>query len=41
VRPPNATFEPQTALDSDGRIQHDLFQRLRSERDNKRILLAE
>jgi hypothetical protein len=41
VRPPNATFEPQTALDSDGRIQHDVFQRLRSERDNKRILLAE
>ena len=41
VRPPNATFKPQTALDSDGRIQHDVFQRLRSERDNKRILLAE
>jgi formate-dependent nitrite reductase cytochrome c552 subunit len=41
VRPPNATFEPQTALDSDGRFQHDVFQRLRSERDNKRILLAE
>ena len=41
VRSPSATFEPQTALDFDGRFQHDLFQRLRSERDNKRILLAE
>ena len=41
VRPPNAIFEPQTVLDSDGRFQHDVFQRLRSERDNKRILLAE
>jgi len=41
VRPPNAIFEPQSVLDSDGHFQQDVFQRLRSERDNKRILLAE
>ncbi len=41
VRPPNPTFEPSTALDPDGRFQRDVFQRLRSERDDKRILLAE
>jgi hypothetical protein len=41
VRPANAIFEPQSALDSDGHFQQDVFQRLRSERDNKRILLAE
>jgi hypothetical protein len=41
VHSPNATFSPETALDSNGRLQQDVFQRLRSERDNKRILLAE
>jgi len=41
VRPPNAAFPPETALDSNGRLQEDVFRRLRSERDDKRILLAE
>jgi hypothetical protein len=41
VRRPDATFQPQTVLDSDGHFQQDVFQRLRSERDNKRILLVE
>src|SRR5438128_3387690 len=41
VRPPSATFEPQTGLEPDGRLKREVFERLRNERDNKRILLAE
>jgi hypothetical protein len=41
VCPPNAIFPPETALDSDGRFQKNVFRRLRSERDDKPILLAE
>jgi len=41
VRDENAVYRPETGLDSDGRFQQDVFQRLRSERDNKRIILAE
>ena len=41
VRDSNAAYRPETLLDSNGRWQQDIFQRLRTERDNKRILLAE
>jgi len=41
VRDPNAVYRPETLLDSNGRWQQDIFQRLRTERNNKRILLAE
>ena len=41
VRGPNAVFPPETAVDSDGRFQENVFRRLRSERDDKPILLAE
>src|SRR5438477_10523141 len=41
VRNPNAVYRPETLLDSNGRWQQDIFQRLRTERDDKRILLAE
>ena len=41
VRDVNAVYRPKTALDSDGRFQKDVFERLRSERDNKPIFLAE
>ncbi len=41
VRNPNAVYRPETLLDSNGRWQQDIFQRLRKERDDKRILLAE
>ena len=40
VRDPNAVYKPETAIDPDGRFQ-DVFQRLRRERDNKSIILAE
>jgi hypothetical protein len=41
VRNPNASFDPQTALEPSGRFQRDIFERLRSERDNRPILLSE
>ncbi len=41
IRDRNVTYRPETALDSDGRFQQDTFQRLRGERDNKPIILAE
>jgi len=41
VRSPNATYRPETLLDSDGRLQRDILQRLRIERDDKPIILAE
>ncbi len=41
VRSPDATYRPETLLDSDGRLQKDIFQRLQNERDDKRIILSE
>jgi hypothetical protein len=41
VRDPNAVFRPETGLESDGHFRGDVFQRLRSERDNKPVVLAE
>ncbi len=41
VRPSSAVFESQTLLDDRGRFQQDEVQRLRNERDERRIFLAE
>lgn len=41
VRDPNAIFQPETGLDSEGRFQKDVLQRLRNERDDKPVILAE
>jgi Doubled CXXCH motif (Paired_CXXCH_1) len=41
VRDPNARFSPKTGLDSEGYLRDDLMQRLRNERDNKPVVLAE
>jgi Cytochrome c554 and c-prime len=41
IRGRSVTYPPETILDSDGRFQQDTFQRLRDERDNKPIILAE
>ncbi|HJW39133.1 MAG TPA: multiheme c-type cytochrome [Candidatus Udaeobacter sp.] len=41
VRNVNAVYRRETAIDSDGRIRQDVFQRLRSARDEKPIFLAE
>jgi hypothetical protein len=41
VRSPNAVYQRETAIDSDGRFRQDVFQRLRSARDEKPIFLAE
>jgi hypothetical protein len=41
VRDPNAVYRPGTVLDSDGHFQQDIFQRLRTNRDDKPIILAE
>jgi hypothetical protein len=41
IRDPNTVYRPETAIDSDGRFQQDIFQRLRNERDDKPIILAE
>jgi hypothetical protein len=41
VRPANPNFDPKTVLDSEGRFQQDVFSRLRRERDDKPIVLAE
>ncbi len=41
LRPANPSFDPKTALDSEGRFQQDVFSRLRRERDETPIVLAE
>jgi len=41
VRDVNAVYRPETAIDSDGRFQQDVFRRLRSARDEKPIFLSE
>ena len=41
VRNVNAVYRPETAIDSNGRFREDVFQRLRSARDEKPIFLAE
>jgi hypothetical protein len=41
VRDVNAVYRPETAIESDGRFRQDIFQRLRTERDDKPIFLAE
>ncbi|MDB6147390.1 MAG: hypothetical protein JWO45_1054, partial [Spartobacteria bacterium] len=41
VRKIDSAFPPATVLDSGGRFQEDVFRRLRSERDEKPIVLAE
>lgn len=41
VRDVNAVYRAETAIDSDGRFRQDVFQRLRSERDDKPIILSE
>jgi hypothetical protein len=40
-RPANPNFDPKTVLEPDGRFQAEVFQRLRRERDNTPIVLAE
>jgi hypothetical protein len=40
-RPVDPSFDPKTVLDPEGHFQQDVFQRLRRERDNKPIVLAE
>ena len=41
VRNVNEVYRPETAIDSNGRFRQDVFQRLRSERDEKPVFLAE
>jgi hypothetical protein len=41
VRDPSAAYRSETGLDSNGRFQQDVFPRLRRERDDKPIVLAE
>ena len=41
VRPANPNFDPKTVLDPEGRFQQDVFGRLRRERDETPIVLAE
>ena len=41
LRPANLNFDPKTVLDPEGRFQQDVFSRLRRERDDKPIVLAE
>jgi hypothetical protein len=41
VRSSRASYRPETLLDSDGRLQKDIFQRLQITRDDKRIILSE
>ena len=41
ARDPNSVHRPETAIDSDGGFRKDVFQRLRSKRDDKPIILAE
>jgi hypothetical protein len=41
VRPRSGSFSPQTVLDPQGRPERDIIGRLRSQRDEKNIILAE
>jgi hypothetical protein len=41
VKRPQQKFDPQTALQPDGRFERDIFERLRNGRDNRPILLSE
>jgi hypothetical protein len=41
ARDPNTIHRPETAIDSEGGFRKDVFEKLRSERDNKPIILAE
>jgi hypothetical protein len=41
VRSKEFNFNPRTALDPEGHFQEDILGRLRRERDNKPIVLAE
>jgi hypothetical protein len=41
VRNPNAVYRRETVLDPDGSVRKDVFQSLRSARDEKPIFLAE
>jgi formate-dependent nitrite reductase cytochrome c552 subunit len=41
VRDSNSFFAPETGLDSSGHFRQDIFQRLRTERNEKPVLLAE
>jgi hypothetical protein len=41
VRNVNAVYRRETAIDSDNRFRRDVFQRLRSARDEKPVFLAE
>jgi hypothetical protein len=41
LRPANPSFDLKTALDPSGRFQQDVFSRLRHERDDRPIVLAE
>ncbi len=41
LRRSDATFNEKTALDANGHFQQDIFNRLRRERDNRPIVLAE
>ncbi|MDQ3199062.1 MAG: C cytochrome precursor [Verrucomicrobiota bacterium] len=41
LRPANPSFDPKTVLDPDGRFQEEVFSRLRRERDETPIVLAE
>ncbi len=41
LRPANPSFDPKTVLDPEGRFQEEVFSRLRRERDETPIVLAE
>jgi formate-dependent nitrite reductase cytochrome c552 subunit len=41
IRDTKAVYRPETAIDAEGHFQQDVFQRLRSERDERPIILAE
>ena len=41
VRDPHTSHRPETLIDSDGHFREDVFQRLRRDRDEKPIILAE
>ncbi|MEO5718580.1 MAG: multiheme c-type cytochrome [Chthoniobacterales bacterium] len=41
LRPANPSFDPKTVLDPEGRFQEAVFSRLRRERDERPIVLAE
>ena len=41
VRKPEDVFKPETGLDQFGNMRTDLFQRLRAERNNSQVVLAE